>query len=142
MRKGAIVPKHVLKSLELTTLLVALDHLEEYGPGAALPDPYEKPGACVYLAYVGEKQLAALAERLPHADVLFSTPGAGERRKVARKVFNKAAIFHLMRFSFPTGDEFAPFVRGLDTVDRKYWTVTDAAGKPIPRPRGKTRGKG
>jgi hypothetical protein len=140
--KGATVPKHALKSLELTTLLVALDHLEEYGPGAALPDPYEHPGECVYLAYTGEEQLAALAGRLPHADVLFSTPGAGEHRKVARKVFNKAAILHLMRFSFPTGDEFAPFVRGLDTVDRKYWTVMDAAGKPGPRPRGKTRGKG
>ena len=131
------MPKHVLKSLELTTWLVALDHLEEHGPSAAVPDPYEVPGECVYLTYIGDAHAAALAERVPHADVLFYTPSVGQRRKVVRKVFNKAAILHLMRFSFPTGEDFAPFIRGLDRVDQKYWKVLDAEGKPIPRPQGK-----
>lgn len=134
--------KQVLKTLELTTLLVALDHLEEYGPGTAVADPYEKPAECVYLTYIGDEHAAALAERVPHRNVTFSVPGTRGHHRIVRKVFNKAAILHLMRFSFPTGDDFAPFVRGLDTVDRKYWTVLDADGKPIPRPKGKTKGKG
>ena len=31
-----IMPKQIFRTLELTTLLVAFDHLEEYGPPAAL----------------------------------------------------------------------------------------------------------
>jgi hypothetical protein len=131
--------KRVLKTLELTTLLVALDHLEEYGPSAAVPDPYEVPGECVYLAYLGDAHAAALAERLPYRNVKFSVPTTSG---IVRKVYRKAAILHLMRFSFPNSEEFVPFVRGLDTVDRKYWIVMGANGKPIPRPRGKTKGKG
>jgi hypothetical protein len=136
------MPKHVLKNLELTTLLVALDHLEEYGPSAALPDPYESPGGCVYLTYIAEPLAEALAARLPHADVAFRIPGGTGRSRQVRKVYNKAAILHLMRFSFPTGDDFAPFVRGLETVDRRYWRVLGADGEPIQPPRGKAKGKG
>lgn len=133
--KGALVAKHVLKSLELTTLLVALDHLEEYGPSAALPDPYEKPGECVYLAYIGDAQLAALVARLPHADVLFRTPADGPQSKVVRKVFSKPAILHVLRFSFPTGEDFIAFVRDLGSVNQKRWSILDAEGKPIRRVR-------
>jgi hypothetical protein len=136
------MPKHVLKSLELTTWLVGLDHLEEHGPSATVADPYEKPGECVYLTYTGDAHAEALAERVVHVNVTFRIPGATGRSKVVRKVYCKAAILHLMRFSFPKGEDFAPFVRGLDTVDRRYWNVLDAEGKPIPRPRGKTKGKG
>ena len=133
------MPKHVLKSLELTTLLVALDHLEEYGPSAAVPDPYETPGACVYITYIGDAHAKALAARVPYRNVKFSVPTTAG---VVRRVYCKAAILHLMRFAFPKSEEFVPFVRGLDTVDRKYWTVMDAEGQPIPRPRGKSKGKG
>ncbi|MBN9119695.1 MAG: hypothetical protein J0I06_11155 [Planctomycetes bacterium] len=127
--------KQVLRNLELTTLLVALDHLEEYGPSAALPDPYQTPGECVYLAYIGEALLAALAARLPYADVLFRTPADGPRSKVVRKVFCKSAILHVLRFSFPIGEEFVPFVRDLGTVNQKRWSVLDAEGKPVRRAR-------
>jgi hypothetical protein len=136
------VAKQVLKTLELTTLLVALDHLEEYGPSMAVPDPYEKPGECAYLTYIGDAHSAALAERLPHLNVAFKVPGAAGRSKQVRKVYSKAAILHLMRFSFPTGEDFVSFVRGLETVDRRYWRVLDAGGKPIQPPRGKCKGKG
>jgi hypothetical protein len=130
----------VLKTLDLTTWLVALDHLEEHGPSAAVPDPYEVPGECVYLGYLGDAHAAALAERLPYRNVKFHVPS--RTGLVIRKVYRKAAVLHLMRFSFPNSEDFVPFVRGLDTVDRKYWTVMGADGKPIPRPRGKTKGKG
>jgi hypothetical protein len=134
--------KHVLRSLELTTLLVGLDHLEEYGPSAVVPDPYAVPAECVYITYIGEAQAEALAARLPHLNVAFRVPGGAGKSRQVRKVFNKAAILHLMKFAFPTGDEYAPFLRGLETVDRQYWKVLDAEGKPIPRPRGKSKGKG
>lgn len=133
------MPKHVLKSLDLTTLLVALDHVEEHGPPTALPDPETSPGECVYLAYIGEAHAAALAARLPHADVLFRTPGAGARSKVVRKVYNKAAILHILRFCFPNGDEFQPFVRELSRVDRKYWRVLQPGEDPANLKRRKPR---
>lgn len=127
--------KQVLKSLDLTTLLVALDHHDEYGPPAATPDPYADPAACVYLTYAGEQQAAALAQRLPHVEVLFITPGVGDRRKIVRKVFGKPAIEYVLRFSFAKSKEFLPFVRDLGRIDRKYWKVLDASGEPIPRPK-------
>jgi hypothetical protein len=139
---GGNVPKHVLKSLEFTTWLVALDHLEEHGPNATVPDPYEVPGECAYLTYIGDEHAAALAGRVQHLNVAFKIPGATGRTRQVRKVYNRAAILHLMRFSFPTGEDFASFVRGLETVDRRYWRVLDAKGEPIQPPRGKSKGKG
>lgn len=136
------VTKQVLRNWELTTLLVALDHLEEYGPSAAIADPYESPAECAYLTYIGDAQLAALVARLPYRHVRFLTPSAGAAGKVVRTVFNKQALFHVIRFSFPKNTKALVFVRGLESVDRKYWTVLDAAGNPIKRPRDKTKGKG
>jgi hypothetical protein len=133
------VSKHVLKTLDLTTLLVALDHLEEYGPSMALSDPYSAPGECVYLTYIGEAQAAALTARLPYADVRFRLPGPAEHGKVVRKVFSKPAILHVIRFAFPTSQEFVPFVRELATVKQKYWRVLTATGEPIRPPRGKSK---
>jgi hypothetical protein len=124
------MPKHILKTLDLTTLLVALDHVEEFGPAATRPDPDADPGGCAYLAYIGDAQLAALAARLPHAEVLFRTPGAAGRNKVVRKVFSKPAVWHVLRFAYPDEQVFAPFVRDLASVDRKYWRVQTAAQDP------------
>lgn len=133
--------KQVLKSLELTTLLVALDHLEEYGPGMAVPDPYEKPAECVYLTYVGEAQAEALANRVPHHNVTFHVPGGAGKNRVVRRVYSKAAITHVLKFCFPRSRAFVPFVRSLKTVAPEYWRVLDADGKPTPRPK-KDKGKG
>lgn len=127
------MPKQIFRTLELTTLLVAFDHLEEYGPPAALPDPYAAPGECVYLKYVPDAHAAALAERLSHADVAFKIPGGVGKSRQVRKVFSKAAILHVLKFSFPTGEDFAPFVRDLSTVNYKYWKLLDANGEPIYR---------
>jgi hypothetical protein len=126
--------KHVLKTLELTTLLVALDHLEEYGPGMAVADPYEKPEECVYLKFVGDEQLKALTNRLPYVSVRFHSPGSAGERNPIRAVFSKAAILHVLQFSFPNSDEYLPFLRDLSSVDEQYWRVLDSAGKPIRRP--------
>lgn len=135
--------KQVLKTLELTTLLVALDHLEEYGPSAVVADPYEKPAECVYLAYIGEAQLAALTARIPHVKVRFYMPTGPS---IIRDVFNKAAIMHLMQFSFPRSKAYLPFVRALKSVPERYWRLVDADEKTIPRPKkdaskGKTKSK-
>ncbi len=92
--------KQILKHLDLTTLAVALDHLEENG-AAACPDPLSAPGECVYLRYIGPDQLATLAARLPHVEVVFRTVAAPPRNKVVRKVFSKPAILHLLRFPVP-----------------------------------------
>jgi hypothetical protein len=120
------MPKHALKTLDLPTLLVALDHGEEFGPAAARPDPDANPSECAYLTYIGDAQLAALAARLPHVEVLFKTPGAAGRNQVVRKVFSKPAVWHVLRFVFRDEQEFAPFVRDLGSVDRKYWRVQPA----------------
>lgn len=125
--------KRVLKTLDLTTLLVALDHLEEHGPAGTVPDPYGRPAECVYLAYTGDAHLAALTARLPHVSVLFRTPANGPRSKVVRPVFDKSAVLYALRFSFPNEQDFIPFVRELATVDAKHWKVLDANGSPIPR---------
>jgi hypothetical protein len=139
MAKEAKKPqKQVLKTLELTTLLVALDHLEEYGPGMAVPDPYEKPEECVYLKFIGEEHLKALINRLPYVRVKFNLPGSGS---VIRHVFSRAAVMHLMEFSFPNTDAYRPFVRDLKSVDEKYWRVVDAEGNSVKRPK-KGAGKG
>lgn len=127
--------KQVLKSLDLTTLLVALDHLEEHGPPVAAPEPYANAAGCVYLAYIGEAHLAALTGRLPHASVLFRTMASGPKSKVVRPVFDKTAILYLMRFCFPTSNAFAQFVRDLGPINPQRWSVLDADGKPVPRPR-------
>jgi hypothetical protein len=140
-RRERVVAKkpktHVLKTLELTTLLVALDHLEEYGPGMAVADPYEKPGECVYLKYIGDAQLKALTDRLPHIRVRFSLPGRGRgntTRNPVRVVFSKPAIIHVLQFSFPRSKAYVAFVRDLKSVDESYWKVVDAKGKPVKRP--------
>jgi hypothetical protein len=129
------VAKQVLKALDLTTLLVALDHFEEHGPPAAGPEPYARPAECVYLAYIGEPHLEALTARLPHATVLFRTPADGPRGKVVRPVFDKAAALYVLRFCFPGDDGFLAFVRDLAPINPRRWAVLDAAGKPVPRPR-------
>ena len=128
------VSKQIFKTLELTTLLVAFDHLEEYGPPAAIADPYTAPAECVYLKYVPDAHAAALAERLPHASVSFKVPDSKTRREV-RKVYNKAAILHILTFAFPTEPDFAPFMRQLSSIDPKYWKVLGANGEPIARPK-------
>jgi hypothetical protein len=144
----AIVAKQVLRTLELTTLLVALDHAEEHGPGLLVPDPLKAPVECVYLTYIGEEQAKALADRVPHANVLFRLPGG--TGKVVRKIYSKPVIRHVLGFAFPNGKEFAPFVRVLATVKPRYWRVLDVAGVPVqteqkkprggkPSPRGKRR---
>lgn len=115
------MPKHSLKSLDLTTLLVALDHVEEHGPGGVTPDLENHPEECVYLKYVGDEQAEAFADRLPHLNVLFRTLGGAGRSKVIRKVFHKPSILHVLRFTFETDDDFLPFVRDLGSVHRKYW---------------------
>lgn len=117
------MPSHVLKTLDLTTLRVALDHLEEFGPAATWPDPEADPAGCVYLAYVGEEQLAVLAARLPHVEVLFRTPADPPRNKVVRKVFARPAVLHVLRFALPDEREFDPFVRDLAGVNRRHWRV-------------------
>lgn len=131
--------KQVLKSLELTTLLVALDHLEEYGPSMAIADPYEKPAECVYLKFIGDAQLKALTDRIPYRNVRFNTFSG----KVVRQVFNKAAIVHLMEFSFPQSKAYKAFIHDLKSINETYWHVLDAEGKTIKRPRKeKAKGKG
>lgn len=137
--RRAVVPKHVLKTLDLTTLLVALDHLEEYGPSATVADPYVSPSECVYIVYIGETQAAALATRLPHLEVVFRLPGVAKQGRVVRKVFSKSAVTHVMQFAFPTSPGYAPFVRELASVKQKYWRVLNAAGAPIQPPRGKSK---
>ena len=127
--------KHVLKTLDLTTLLVALDHFEEYGPGAAAPDPYARPAECVYLAYIGGAHLAAMTARLPHVSVLFRTPADGPRGKVVRPVFDKIAALYVLQFCFPNSDEFTAFVRDLGPINPRRWSVLDAGGKSVPRPK-------
>ena len=133
------MPKHILKTLDLTTLLVALDHLEEYGPSSALPDLETIPGECAYLTYIGEEHITALADRLPHADVQFKTPGKAGKNKVVRKLFNKAALVHVLKFAYPTGPDFMPFVRPLGGVDKKYWRILLPSGDLAPKRR---KGKG
>ena len=133
------MPKHVLKTLDLTTLLVALDHREEYGASATVPDPYVSPSECVYVTYIGEAQAAALAERLPHIEVVFRLPGVAKRGRVVRKIFSKSAVTHVMQFAFPTSPDYAPFVRDLAAVKQKYWRVIDADGKPVQPPRDKSK---
>jgi hypothetical protein len=115
--------ERTLRGVDPTALAVALDHLEEHGPSAALPDPKTHASECVYLKYAGEALLRALAARLPHADVRFKTMGGQGRGMVVRKVFSKAAMLHLLRFLFPDDEDFAPYVRDLASVDRKYWKV-------------------
>ncbi len=132
------MPKQIFKTLELTTLLVALDHLEEYGPPAALADLYAAPGEGVYLKYVPDAHAAALAGRLPHARVAFKVPGTRGRSREVRHVFNRAAVLHLLKFCFPDEPDFGPYLRTLSSVGEKYWKVLDADGEPIPRPK---RGK-
>lgn len=117
------MPKQTLKVLDLTTLLVALDHVEEYGPAAVCPDPNTNPTECVYLTYIGSAQLAALTARLPHVEVLFKTPGGAGRNKILRNVFSKPTILHVLRFAFSDERAFIPFVRDLESIDRKYWRV-------------------
>jgi hypothetical protein len=127
---SVVVPKHILKSLDMTTLLVALDHLEEYGPSTAVPDLEASPGEAAYLTYIGEEQIAAIAARLPHADVRFKVPGRAGKTKVVRKLFNKAALIHVLKFAYPNGPDFLPFVRSLDTVDKQYWRVLPPNSDP------------
>jgi hypothetical protein len=130
--------KQVLRALDLTTLLVALDHLEEHGPPPAVPDPYAAPAECVYLAHVGADHLAALTARLPHATVLFRTPADGPKGKVVRPVFDKAALLYVLRFCFSKGNEFAPFVRDLRPINPRRWSVLDADGNTVRRPKKNT----
>lgn len=127
--------KQVLKALDLTTLLVALDHLEEHGPPVAAPEPYTNAAECVYLAYIGEAHLAALTGRLPHVSVLFRTPADGPKGKVIRPVFDKTAITYLMRFCFPKSNAFAKFVRDLGPINPRRWSALDADGNTVPRPK-------
>ena len=129
------VAKQVLKTLDLTALLVALDHLEEYGPNVTVPLPYARPAECVYLAYIHNAHLAALAARLPHVMVLFRTPADGPRNKVVRPVFDKTAVLYVLQFCFPGSTEFAAFVRDLGPISPRRWAALDAEGKSIPRPR-------
>ena len=118
--------KQTLRDLEVAALAVALDHLEEHGPPAVVPDPAAGPGEYVYLTYIGADQAAALAARLPHVDVLFRTPAGSGKNKVVRKVYDKAAIMHVLRQVFPADQDFTPFVRDLARVNRKYWRVQPA----------------
>ena len=115
--------KQSLRTVDVTALLVALDHLEEKGPATAVPDPNTAPAECVYLKYVGAEQAEALASRLPHVHVLFRTPGGSGNNKEVRRVFSKAAILHVLRLVFPADQDFAPFVRDLASVNPKYWRV-------------------
>jgi hypothetical protein len=117
------VSKRVLTTLDLTTLLVALDHVEEFGPFSTVPDPQSAPRECIYLKYIPDDRVAALAARLPHVDVLFRTPAGSGRNKVVRKVFSKAAILHVLRFAFPTRKRFTECFRDLGSVNQKYWRV-------------------
>jgi hypothetical protein len=126
-----IVPKQILRTLELTTLLVALDHAEEHGPGLLVPDPLNAPAECVYLAYIGADQARALAERVPHANVLFKVPGGAGKSKIVRQVYSKPVIMHVLRFAYPNSQDFVPFVRELASVKQKYWRVLDVAGVPV-----------
>jgi hypothetical protein len=89
--------KHLLRSVDLAALSVALDHAEEHGPWKVdQPEPQAAPAECVYLRHAGVEQIELLAKRLPHADVQFSTLASGPKRKVIRKVFHKATILHVL----------------------------------------------
>jgi hypothetical protein len=121
------MPKHVLETLDLAKLNLALDHAVESGLAAIRPDPEEDSACCVYLAYVGDAQLAAFAARLPHIEVQFTMPGNWLPNKVVRKVFSKPAVWHVLRLAFADESEFAPCVRDLESVHRKYWRVLPAA---------------
>jgi hypothetical protein len=49
--------KHLLRSVDLAALSVALDHAEEHGPWKVdKPDPQADSAGCVYLRYVGAVQ--------------------------------------------------------------------------------------
>jgi hypothetical protein len=117
------MPKQTLRNLGTDALAVALDHLEENGPSAALPDPNVSPGDCVYLKLARPDQIETLAARLPHANVRFKTMGSKGRHFAMRKVFSKAAILHILRLLFPTDQDFMPYLRDLGSVDHKYWKV-------------------
>lgn len=127
--------RQILKTLDLTALLVALDHFEEHGPPAVTPDPYAGTAGCVYLAYIGDEHLHALTTRLPHATVRFRTMATGPRAVVDRPVFDRAAVLYVLRFCFPGDDSFLEFVRDLAPINPRRWSLLDAAGKTVPRPR-------
>jgi len=114
--------KHLLRSVDLAALSVALDHAEEHGPWKVdKPDPQADSAGCVYLRYVGAEQIELLARRLPHAHVQFSTLASGPKRKVVRKVFHKATILHVLAFLFKEEVRAEQFVRSLDTVSKRCW---------------------
>jgi hypothetical protein len=111
--------KRVLKNLDLTTLLVALDHLEEFGPAAEVPNPRTNPDDCVFLKYIGPAQLDALASRLPHVEVMLYP----RTHKIYRKVFSRPAIWHVLRFVFGDEKVFAPSVCSLKEFSQvgEWW---------------------
>ncbi|MBA4189087.1 MAG: hypothetical protein C0467_13900 [Planctomycetaceae bacterium] len=131
--------KRGLRTLDLTTLLVALDHVEEHGPGATQPDPKSAPGECVYLRYVGDPHASHFASRLPHVDVLFRVPGGAGQTKIIRKVYSKAAILHVLRFVLPTEEDYSPLFRDLATVKKIYWRVLAPSEDPMKAKRGKRK---
>ena len=132
------MPKRILRDIEMATLLVALDHLEEHGPGLAAPDPGADPAGSAYLTYIGEEHASAIAARVAFAEVRFRVPGEAGKSVIVRKVYRKDALVHLLRFCFPNGPDFMPFVRSLDRIDHKYWRVLSIAGVPVP-PKPRTR---
>jgi hypothetical protein len=133
------MPKHTLRNLDLTTLSIALDHVEEHGPATATPDPDTIPTECVYLKFIGDAPLNLLAARLPYRNILLHTLAGAGQNKVIKKVFSKPAILHVLRFIFPSDDDFTPFVRDLGSVPRKYWRSLDTDEDPANPGRKKKR---
>jgi hypothetical protein len=114
--------KQVLKSLDLTSLAVALDRAEEAGLNATAPAPDQDPGNAVYLKYPGPGVVELVAGRLAHVTIQLRTPaGAGKNKKIL-PVFHKPAIDHVLGFLM-TAEEVAGCMRGLDRVNHKYWKV-------------------
>src|SRR5262245_12589947 len=109
--------KQVLRSVDPDALAVALDSAEEHGLVRTAPDPDKAPENCVYLKFAGPEQLEVLASRLPHVKVQFRTMGGAGRSKVVREVFHKTVILHVLRFVFPSDQDFEPMLRALSTVD-------------------------
>ncbi len=115
--------KQVLRSVDPEALAVALDSAEEHGLLLTAPDPDKAPEQCVYLRYAPLAQLELLASRLPYAKVQFGTMGGAVKYKIVRPVFHRAVIQHVLRFVFPSDQDFEPMLRALSTVDKKYWKV-------------------
>lgn len=130
--------KNPFLSLDLTALQIAFDHAEERNM-ILQPDPNGDPSQSAYLRYP-PKALTELLTcgRIPFCKVKFSTQS---NEQPIRCVYHKQTLDHL--FNFVCGQTFtytganwkgSGWVRTLDTVDPKYWSLLDSDGERVKNP--------